>query len=525
MDKKILVTERIADEGIDTLRDRGYEVDVKLGLAPNDLRSLIGDYDALIVRSGTVVDQDLLDAAKKLKIIGRAGVTVDNIDIACANEKGIIVCNAPSSNIISTAEHTMGLMLAAARMIPQANESMHDGKWSRGDFSGTELYGKTLAIFGLGRVGSAVAERAGAFGMRMIAYDPYCSDDRAKALGVELVDSIDAAIEQADFITMHLPRTADTVGMFGAREFAKMKKGVIVVNSARGGIYDIDALADFLAAGKVRGCAIDIFEEEPCLGSPLHELDAAVLTPHISAVTEEAQIRASEQIAEYIWEGLEGSIVPTAINASNLPPEVMDSLVPYGKACRIAGKLAKEILGTMPSKVDVNLLGTLANEDPLALVGGVVEGIVSYKGSQAKTVDDAIARAKRHGFDVSIGSRPEASGFESAVSVKADDVQIAVTLYGLEGVPRVISLLGYDIDIAPTQNGIVFEYEDGPGKIGAIGTTLGEAGVNITTMQIGTKPKSNYALVYMNIDSELSESTMDQLKGSVDYKNAWSIRL
>ena len=314
MTKKVLVTEKLADAGLAVLRDKGYEVDVRLELGPEELVCAIPAYDALIVRSATKVDRAVIEAAENLRIIGRAGVGVDNVDVEAATERGIIVCNAPTSNIVSAAEHTLGLMLACARKVPQANASMHAGKWERSRFTGVELYEKTLAIFGLGRIGGLVAERARAFGMKLVGYDPYCSPERAEQLGVTLYDDVDALVPLADFITVHLPKTKETIGMFGPDQYARMKDGVVLVNAARGGIYNVDSLADFLAAGKIGAVGIDVYESEPCLTSPLHEFDNAVLTPHIAASTREAQLRAGVQTAEYVAAGLEGSIVPTALN-------------------------------------------------------------------------------------------------------------------------------------------------------------------------------------------------------------------
>lgn len=525
MTKKVLVVEEVADEAISALEGRGYEVDVKLGLSSQELVEAIEPYDALIIRSATKVTEELLDAAKNLKIIGRAGVTVDNIDIASAAEHDVIVCNAPSSNIISAAEHTMALMLAAARKIPQANALVHDGRWQRHCFMGTELYGKTLAIFGIGRVGSAVAERASAFGMRLVGYDPYCSEERASALDIELLSNMDAVIEQADFITVHLPRTSDTVGMFGAKEFAKMKTGVVLINSARGGIYDVASLADFVAAGKIAAAAIDIFEDEPCLDSPLHELDNVILTPHISAVTREAQVRAGKQIAEYVWEGLEGSIVPTAIHASTLPPEIINDMRPYANACRIMGLMSVEVLGRIPKRVELTLEGKLAESSPDMLAAGLLDGIISYKNIAAASLEDTVARARRHGIEIVTSVAEDARGFESAVRVKADASEFAMTLYGLENAPRIISMMGYDIDISPAQDAIIFEYVDGPGRIGTIGTILGDAGINITTMQIGTKPEEQCALVWMNVEGDVTDDVVARLEGAIDLKNAWRLTL
>lgn len=525
MTKKVLITEEIAEEGIEALKTRGYDVDVKLGLSEDEIKEVIEPYDGLIIRSATKITSDLLDRAPSLKIIGRAGVTVDNIDLDAADDHGVIVCNAPSSNIISAAEHTMALMLAAARMIPQANALVHGGGWKRHCFMGTELYGKTLAIFGLGRVGSAVAERARAFGMRLIAYDPYCSSERAEQLGVSLYDSMDEVIPQADIITVHLPRTADTLGMFGPEEFAAMKTGVILVNSARGGIYDIESLADFVAAGKIGAAAIDVFEEEPCVASPLHGMDQVILTPHISAVTKEAQVRAGKQIAEYVWEGLEGSIVPTAITVSSLPPEVMDNIRPYIHACKTMGRMVVELLGHMPKRLEVILEGALSDGNPDPLVGGVVDGIISYKDLGVLAHDGASSTAGRHGIHVESASKEDAGEFASCVRIKADEVELAATLYGMDRSPRIVSVMGYKIDIAPAKDSLVFEYVDGPGRIGVIGTILGERGINITTMQIGTKPEEQCALVYINIEGEIDDDVMDALRESIDLKNIWHISI
>lgn len=525
MAKRILITEKVAQEAIDALNGRGYEVDVKLKLSPDALREEIVPYDALIVRSATKVDRDLLEAAENLKIIGRAGVTVDNIDLEAAMDHDVIVCNAPSSNVISAAEHTIALMLACARLIPQANAFVHSGGWERHRFMGTELYGKKLAIFGLGRVGSAVAERARALGMEVVAYDPYCSDERASKLGVTLLDDFDKVISTADVISVHLPRTLDTVGMFGAKEFDKMKTGVILINSARGGIYDLESLADFVAAGKIGAAAIDIFEEEPCTGSPLHEFENVILTPHISAVTRDAQIRAGQQIAEYVWQGLEGSIVPTAINPTVLPPEVINDIRPYARAAKMMGGMLVDILGTIPKRVSATLEGSISEAEPDMIIAGLVDGIVSYKNVGTPSIADTMARAERHGISVTSDSTLDAGSFESALHVQADNACIACTLYGLDKSPRIINFLDYDIDITPARNSLVFEYVDGPGRIGVIGTVLGDAGVNITTMQIGNKPEEKCALVYMNVEGDVPDSAIDELKERIEMKNVWKLSL
>ena len=421
MTKKILVTEDLVQEGIDSLTEHGYEVDMLIDPTVEELASAIAPYDALIVHPNTVVDSSLLDAAENLKIIGRAGVTVDNIDIEAASERGVIVCNAPNSNVISAAEHTMALLLAAARHIPEASASMHEGQWRRADFMGSELFGKTLAIFGLGRVGGLVAERAAAFGMNLIGHDPYCSPESALHLGVTLYDDMAPVLAQADFITVHLPRTVSTLGMFGADEFAAMKDGVVLVNAARGGIFNMDALADFVAAGKIAAVAVDSFEAEPCTDSPLHEFENAILTPHLSPMTHEAQRRASTQIAEYVEAGLEGGMVATAVNLSPLPPEVFDAIGPYVHACKMMGSMASQILGHTPKSLKVELAGGLADADPAPLLAAVLDGGLSYRRLGAFSAANAESVASQHGISVTTASVRDAGEYASSVRIVADE--------------------------------------------------------------------------------------------------------
>ncbi len=526
MCKKVLVTEKLACEGVEILKARGCAVDVRLGLAPEELEQVIPAYDALIVRSGTQVTRKVIEAAGKLRVIGRAGVGVDNVDVEAATERGIIVCNAPTSNIVSAAEHTMALMLACARRIPQANASVHAGKWERANFVGVELYEKTLAIFGLGRVGGLVAERARAFGMHLVGYDPYCSPERAEQLGVELLDTVDEILPLADFITVHLPKTEETIGMFGPARYAAMKDGVILLNVARGGIYNVESLADFLAAGKVGAVGVDVFEDEPCTESPLHEFENAVLTPHLGASTHEAQRRAGTQIAEYVAAGLEGSVVPTAVNMAPVPPEVMDAMGPYVPACQMMGRMIAQLHGDMPKNLKVSAAGVISSSDPSILVAGALSGILSYRKAGTVTPVNADSVAVRHGIKVTTSGIRSAGEYASAVMVAADGVEVGATLSGAAQTPRIVSLLDYKIDIVPARESLVLEYLDAPGRIGIIGTALGEAGVNITTMQIGTKPAEQCALVYMNVEGDLSDAVFEDLRTRIpDLKNLWRIKL
>ncbi|WP_080803616.1 phosphoglycerate dehydrogenase [Arabiibacter massiliensis] len=526
MTKKVLVTEKLADAGVELLRGKGFEVDVRLGLSPEELIAAIPAYDALIVRSGTQVTREVVEAGERLRVIGRAGVGVDNVDVDAATERGVIVCNAPTSNIVSAAEHAFALMLACARMVPQANASMHAGKWERGSFTGVELYEKTLAIFGLGRIGGLVAERARAFGMKLIGYDPYCSPERAEQLGVTLYDDVDAIVPLADFITVHLPKTRETIGMFGPDQYARMKDGVILVNAARGGIYNVDSLADFLAAGKIGAVGLDVYEDEPCTQSPLHEFPNAILTPHLGASTKEAQLRAGVQTAEYVAAGLAGSIVPTALNMAPVPPEVMDAVGPYVPACQMMGSMLAQIHGEIPQFLKLTAAGALADADTSILVAGTLKGLLSYKNVATVTPVNAEAVARRHGIKVDALFSPDAGGYASTVSVVADGTEAACTLAGEGQGARLVSLFGYKLDIAPAGQSLVFEYVDAPGRVGAIGTVLGEAGINITTMQIGTKPEERCALAYMNVEGEVTPDVLDRLRAELkDLKSLWHVKL
>ena len=525
MQLKILVTEVIAEEGIESLKSRGFIVDVELGLTHTQLLSVIPDYDALIVRSATLVDEELLRAGRKLKVVGRAGVTTDNIDIEAANDLDIIVCNAPTSNIVSAAEHTFALMLSCARKVPQANSTMHEHEWKRENFKGVELYAKTLALFGLGRVGGMVAERASSFGMRVLAYDPYCNPERATQLGVTLTNDMDSILQQADFVSIHLPVTSTTKGMFGAEEFSKMKTGVIFINTSRPAIVDMNSLSDFVAARKIAGCGIDVFDEEPCHDSPLHSLDAAIITPHISALTQEAQVRSGVQIADYVWAGLEGSLVPTALTATGSGNEMSRHIAPFIPAANMLGRIALQIKGSVPRSVSVKTMGSLAELDPTALVASVLEGMLASKHAQCATMLEARRYAERHGVDIECTKTDVADEYASGIEIDADGIKVAATVFGSEKLPRIISILGYKIDVVPAKNSLVFEYADQPGICGKIGTVLGNHDINISTMQIATSSDDTTALVYVNVAKPVDDEVLEEFRSLIDLKNLFRISL
>jgi D-3-phosphoglycerate dehydrogenase len=525
---KVLVADKISDTGIEKLRADGFEVDVKTGLAEDALVKIIGEYDAMIVRSATKATRPIIEAGSKLKIIGRAGVGIDNVDVVAATERGIIVCNAPTSNIVSAAEQTITLLLASARNTPQANSSMKAGKWERNKFTGTEVYEKTLAIIGLGRIGTLVAERARGLGMKLIGYDPYISEEKAASLGITLHKSIDELLPLADFITVHLPKNKETIGMFGAAQFAKMRDGVRLVNTARGGIYQTEALVDALKSGKVASAGIDVFEVEPCTESPLHELDNVILTPHLGASTEEAQDRAGDQIAELVEAGLRGEMVSTAVNIAPVPPEVMEKVGPYIELSEKLGSLVTQIAGGI-DEVDVLSVGLLAETDTRILKTAVLKGMLSRATDEPVNFVNADYYAEQRGIKVTETRRPETHDYVSMVIVRATTggvpVEAAASLIGKRNEPRLVSLFGYDLDMQPARYMAFFRYPDRPGMIGKVGTALGEAGINIASMQVGRTSAGGTALMGLNVDTPLTPELLETIKAGAGMDDAWSVEL
>ena len=525
---KVLVAEKIAASGIEKLREE-FEVEVKTDLTPEQLVAEIPSYDALIVRSATRATREVIAAGENLKIIGRAGVGVDNVDVQAATERGIIVCNAPTSNIVSAAEHTIALMLAQSRNIAQASASMKQCKWERSKFTGAEVYEKTLAVFGLGRIGALVAERARGFGMRLIGYDPYTSPERAQAMGVELMDDLDEILAQADYITVHLPKTKETIGMFGAEQFAKMKDGVRLINTARGGIYQQDALVEALNSGKVASAAIDVFEVEPCTDSPLAGLDNVILTPHLGASTSEAQDRAGEQIAEYVAAGLRGEMVPTAVNIAPVSPDVYEKVGPYLEVAEDLGKMVAQMARHGVESLDIKFVGTLAETDTRILKTAVLKGMLTIVSAESVNFVNADYYAEQRGIRVTETKQTEAIDYVSLISVTGQGaggtVDIAASLIGKKNEPRIVSLLGYDVDVAPAGYMAFFSYADRPGMIGQVGTILGAEGINIAAMQVGRKEEGGRALMCITVDSPIDPELLERIADQVGMDEAWSVEL
>lgn len=519
----------IAQAGIDMLAEK-FDVDVKTDMTPEQLIEAIPPYDALIVRSASRAPREVIEAGTNLKIIGRAGVGIDNVDVAAATERGVIVCNAPLSNIVSAAEQTMALMLACARKTAVADASMKAGKWERSKFTGTELYEKTLAVFGLGRIGTLVAERARAFGMRVIAYDPFTSETRATDMGVELILDIDKVIAQADVITVHLPKTKETLAMFTPDRMAKMKDGVILLNVARGGIYNEDVLADGLRSGKIGAVGLDVFDPEPPVDLPLLEFDNVVLTPHLGASTREAQDRAGTQIAEYVALGLEGRMVPTAVNVAPVPNDVLTKIRPYIDLAQDMGAMLAQLAEGGVDEVDVITVGRLADYDTRIVTIAALKGLLTPTTDEPVNYVNAPYFADMRGIKVNELKREQVYDYQSLVILKVrnarGEVRMAGSCIGRANLePRVISLFGYDLDIAPEPYMMFFRYPDRPGMIGKVGTLLGEEKVNIGLMQVGRLDEGGDALMILTVDSPVSPELIDRIKREAEMTEGWFVEL
>lgn len=514
--QKVLVKDKIADAGIEMLK-KEFDVDVKTDWSQDDMKKHIKDYDAVIVRSAAKITADIIDASEHLKVIGRAGIGLDNVDVEAATKKGIIVCNAPQSNIISAAEHTIAILLAQARNIPQANTTLKAGEWNRSKYKGVELYGKTLGIVGLGRIGSLVAERARGFGMRVIAYDPYVAADKFDQLNVEIVLDLEDLLKQSDFISIHLPKNKETKGAIGAKEFKHMKDGVRVINAARGGIVDEAALADALKSGKVGGAALDVFENEPPADSPLFAYEQVVVTPHLGASTTEAQDKAGVMIAEAVIAGLKGEFVPTAVNIAASPAGMDEEVKPYISLAETLGKIYTSInKDKKMGSVDIEYGGELAGHGVEILNVAVLKGLFAPVVHEPVTYVNAPTMAKERHIEVrEIKNQKgrEGGGYikVSAQAGKSHTLYAMGALGGLKNEPRIIDIGGFELDIKPEKYMVFFQYLDKPGVIGAIGTLMGKNNINIGLAQVGLSAERKEALMVMTVDQPVPDEVMDEL--------------
>ncbi len=505
---KVLVREPIAEAGIELLRSR-FEVVVDFD---SPLERSIRDVDAIVIRSATKLTAEVIDEAANLKVIGRAGVGVDNVDVAAATRRGIVVANAPESTVTSAAEHTIGLLVALARNIPQAHAALKQGRWERSRFGGVELADKTLGVLGFGRIGRQVARRAIGLGMRVVAYDPFVSSDRFRELGVERAETADDVYASAEFLTLHSPLTDETRAQINAGAIAKMRDGVRIVNAARGALIDEAALADALRSGKVAGAALDVFSVEPYDG-PLLELENVVATPHLAASTDEAQDRAGVIIAEQVVAALQGGLVTNAVNIPVIGVEDLEALGSYIPLAARLGRLAMELADGKASRIELTYYGGLAEHDTRLLTVAALNGAFEGRADQPVNYVNAPVVAAERGIEVREERTTAARDFTNLIRVDVDGLRVAGTLIGSDDRQWLVSVLGFELELELAPRMVFCRYEDAPGVIGRVGTLFGSAGVNIANMSVSRNRPGEQALMALSIDTPAPPDLVERLEG------------
>jgi D-3-phosphoglycerate dehydrogenase len=521
---KILVAEPLAKQGLEILRAH-HEVDEKIGLTPEELAGIIGEYDALLVRSQVKVTADILAHATRLVVIGRAGVGVDNVDLEAATKAGVVVVNAPTGNTVSAAEQTIALMLALARKTAAADASVRRGEWKRSSFTGVELRGRTLGIIGLGKIGQAVADRARGLEMTVIGYDPFVTAEQAALHGITLVE-VDQIIEKADVITVHVPLNKATRGIINADNIDKLKPGVMLVNVARGGVYDEAAVAQALVDGKIAGAAFDVYDPEPPVDSPLLKAPNTVLTPHLGALTAEAQLRVAEEACEQVIDVLAGRSARYAVNAPLLTPETSRAIAPYLPLTEILGRFAAQYLRGGVKTMTIDVAGDLANHDASQLVAAALRGILENATSERVNLINAGFLAKSRGLTVNERKTSDAGTFASLVTltVEGDNGTAVVAGTIANGEPRLVRIDDNLLDMAPAPLMVVTRHQDKPGTMGRIGLILGEADVNISSMTLARNAPRQDALMLLAVDDEVSDKVTEQIRNHPAVLDVWSIR-
>jgi D-3-phosphoglycerate dehydrogenase len=519
---RILVTEKLADTGLDALREAGHEVDVRLGLSPDELLAAVPGAHALIIRSATKVTAEVIDAAADLVVVGRAGIGVDNVDVEAATRRGVMVVNAPQSNMLSTAEHTVALLLALARNVPQAHAALVAGRWEKSKWEGVELHDKTLGIIGLGRIGKLVAQRAHAFGMRLIAYDAYVTADRARQLNVDLVD-LDTLMSRSDFVCIHLVKTPETVGLVNKDVLAKAKPGLRIVNTARGGIIDEDALHQALQDGVIGGAALDVFAEEPTTSSPLFDLPNVVATPHLASSTREAQDKAGETIAEQVLLALGDDFVPFAVNVS--ASEAAEAVRPFLPLAERLGRFFGALCAGSPDAIEVEYQGQLADYDTRILTLSVLKGLFSGSTDEPVSYVNAPQLAEERGLAVRESSTATAHDYVNLVTLRGGGHAVAGTLTGLHGEARIVMVDDYSVEVPPARNMLVVRNADVPGMIGRVCTEIGQSGVNISDMALGRSPEGERALMLLSTDQPVPPDLVTRIEAMDGVREAHPVVL
>ena len=511
---KVLIKEKIADAGVDLLR-ANFEVDLGLEMSEEELRERIGEYDAILIRSATKLTAELIERAERLKVIGRAGTGVDNVDIPAATRRGIVVANAPESNSVAAAEHTLALALALFRNIPQAQATLVDGRWERSRFKGAELYGKTLGVIGFGRIGQLVAKRAQGFEMDVVAFDKFVSAERFRELGVDGVGSVEEVYGRADVITLHVPKTPETVNLIDAEAIAAMVDGVRIVNCARGELVDLDALVAGLESGKVAGAALDVFPSEPFTEHPIFARDDVVVTPHLGASTAEAQDRAGIVTAEQVTAALSGGVVTNAVNIAAVRPEAMEALAPFVPLCEKLGRLAQGLGNGSVDRVTAEFRGRIASHDTRLLGIAVLVGILSGHTEEPVNLVNAPQMAEERGIELVETKDSSSEDFTELVTVRlesdGEEVEVAGTGVGPRNEPYLVSAWGESFYLPFAEHLAVFRYADRPGMIGRVGTMFGEEGVNIISAAVGAEPGGQSAVMALTTDAPVRRETIEKI--------------
>jgi len=524
---KVLVADRLSEEGVELLR-KDFDVDVKTGMKPDELIACIGEYDALVVRSATKVTADVLQAAKKLKIVGRAGVGVDNIDVDEATRSGVIVCNAPEGNTVAAAEHAVAMMCSLARNIPAAYASLSAGRWEKSKFMGVELAGKTLGVVGMGRIGTEVVRRGRGLGMNVLVYDPYTTAETARNQGAVKVE-LDELLSHADFVTIHAPKLDSTVHMFNRETFAKMKDGSRLINCARGGIVDEAALVEAVESGKVAGAALDVFEKEPLdPESPLLKCDRIVVTPHLGASTAEAQVSVATMIAEQVRAGLNGLPVSTAINIPSVSAERAELLRPYAELAEILGKVAVQLIDGSLQGVEIRYTGELVRGDVSLLTRAALKGVLSPVVGPGVNYVNALVLAEQRKIKVEEVKGGAGGDYTNLVEVKvqAPDCERAVSgSVFADNEPHILNIDGKSLDAMPTGYMVITHHKDRPGVIGLVGSAFGEADINIAGMFVGRDRVRGDAVMILTVDDPVQPEMLELIRKRADLYEARYVAL
>ncbi|CAN2209175.1 SerA Phosphoglycerate dehydrogenase and related dehydrogenases [Candidatus Nanopelagicaceae bacterium] len=523
----VLIAEELSAATLDALGP-DFEVRNCDGANRAELLAELGKgVDAVLIRSATKMDAEAIAAAKGLKVIARAGVGLDNVDIPAATAAGVMVVNAPTSNIVSAAELAISLLLASARFISPAHAALKNGKWARSKYTGAELFEKTLGIVGFGRIGQLVAHRMQAFGMNVIAYDPYLQPARAAQLGVELVE-LDDLLKRSDFITIHLPKTKETANLIGVEALKKVKKGVRIINAARGGVLDEAALYDAITEGRVAGAGLDVYVTEPCTDSPLFQLDQVVATPHLGASTDEAQERAGIAVAVSVRKALAGELVPDAVNVKGgaIHDEIRPSLPLVEKMAQIATAIA----GELPVSMEITVKGDISGHDSSVLAISALKGALQAIGSEDVTYVNAPGLAAERGVTSSVTTSADSPEYRSMISLHAalasgHQIKVDGTLMGIKKTEKIIAIDGFDLDLPPTENLLFLRYTDKPGVVGAVGNTLGTAKINIAGMQVSREAAGGKALMALTVDSSVSDAVTESIKKEIEADLVRSVSL